>query len=84
MIPNYNRYNYIPMQRKGVRGPQIEDERNLLPFLVGAAIGLPIGLIASNKQGYMPYQSYPGPAYYPQPYPIAPTVPYQPYPYQYY
>ncbi|MBO5711708.1 MAG: hypothetical protein J6R47_02620 [Acholeplasmatales bacterium] len=87
MFPVYNRYNYHPQFRNGVKGPNNEDERNILPFLVGAAIGLPIGLIASNnnKANY-PYQPMPyaQPYGYPQTYGYPQPMPYQPYPIQYY
>ena len=59
MIPGFNRCNYYPQYRNTVKGPNKEDERNIIPFLVGAAIGLPIGFIASNNKNN----------YYPKPYP---------------
>ncbi len=78
--PRY--YNYP----KGtcLRGNQKEDGRGLLlPLLFGAAVGFPIGYIASNtnkNQGYgyppvypQPYMM-PYPMQYPQ-YPMAPSMP---------
>lgn len=59
------------------------DSRNglLLPLLFGAAVGFPLGFIASNtkNQGYG-YQPYPQPYYpqypvYQQPYPIVNPMP---------
>lgn len=51
-----------------------DDSRNLLPFLVGAAVAFPIGYIASNTNKFN-YQQMPYPyPMYPQ-YPAYPQYP---------
>ncbi len=72
--PRY--YNY-PNRGPYVRNNQKDDGRGLLlPLLFGAAVGFPIGYIASNtnkNQGYG-YPAYPQPymAPYPMQYPMTP------------
>lgn len=57
-----------------------EDRSLLLPLLFGAAVGFPLGFIASNTktQGYPQYQQpyYPQPIVYQQPY-YPQQIPYQ-------
>ena len=85
MIPIYNRYSYHTPYKNNFRSQNKVDDRNILPFLVGAAIGLPIGFIASNNKNYYPYPAYPQQVPYQMPYPYPQQIPYQmPYPMQYY
>ncbi len=79
-------YNYIrgcqPTFRNSVNKVNNEEDRSLLlPLLFGAAVGFPLGFIASNNknQGYYPqYQQpyYPQPVIYQQPY-YPQQIPYQ-------
>ncbi len=86
---SYYRTGYYPYSKSPyVRGNSKEDGRGLLlPLLFGAAVGFPIGYIASNtnknNQGYgYPYPVYPQPyvqqpyPVYPQQYPMVPQMPY--------
>ena len=69
-------------QPRGYYRSNTNDERNLLlPLLLGAAVGFPIGYISSNKNNQYPYfPTYPPQYnnYIPQPYPIYP-YPFIPY-----
>lgn len=75
----YYKGTFYPFKPNNIRLNNYSDDRTglLLPLLFGAAVGFPIGYIASNSNKNQSY--YPMMPYYPMN-PYYPTMPYQ-YPY---